>query len=73
MDWGGDEDQGDLNDESGDIKSNFKIDDLIDENTNNQRSTLLDMFLNDDNDDSVSADSVLFISQKHDIDSLNPK
>ena len=73
MDWGGDEDQGDLNDEDGDIKSNYKIDDLIDENTNNQRSTLLDMFLNDDNDDSVSADSVLFISQKHDIDSLNPK
>ena len=73
MDWGGDEDQGVLNDEDGDIKSNFKIDDLIDENTNNQRSTLLDMFLNDDNDDSVSADSVLFISQKHDIDSLNPK
>jgi hypothetical protein len=31
------------------------------------------MFLNDDNEDCISADSVLFISQKHDIDSMNPK
>ena len=35
---------------------------MNDENSNNQRTSLLDMFLNDDNEDSVSGDSVLFIS-----------
>jgi hypothetical protein len=60
MDFGGEEG---FNDE---FQSNYKLDD---ENTNNQGSSLLDMFLNDDNEDSVSGDSVLFISQRYDIES----
>ena len=44
---------------------------MDDDFTNNQASSLLDMFLNDDNEESVSGDSVLFISQRYDIDSQN--
>lgn len=44
-------------------KSNYQLDDLLDENINNQRSSILDIFLNDEAEDSRSqSDSVLFIS-----------
>lgn len=59
---GGDDNLDELNEENDEFKSNYKLEDINDENSNNQRTSLLDMFLNDDNEDSVSGDSVLFIS-----------